>query len=280
MRPSAAAAPNLQKASPAFSGAIPDTYHSRLGPLLFEPYARDIADRLAATGLKPGARVLELACGTGIVTRQLLRILPSDGRLTATDISEPMLAVARRLVPADPRLTFSPTDACTLPFEKASFDAIICQYGAMFFPDKEGAMREARRVLSPGGVYLFNVWHGLEHNPIPGAIQRVLEQLFPQNPPKFLHTPYGWHNRAEIERTVRAGGFTQFRSTTVTFPSEAPDAESAARAYLEGTPLALDLAERQADTSAIVAAASSALAQQCGAAPCRATMQAEVVEAR
>lgn len=265
--------------TPAFSGSIPETYHRLLGPLLFEGYARDIAARLAAAKLPASPRILELACGTGIVTRALLGALPASATLLATDVSQPMIDQARRNVPADPRLSFQPADGCTLPFPDSSFDAIVCQYGVMFFPDKVKAMREARRVLRPRGVYLFNVWDGLDANPIPGTINRTLEQTFPGNPPRFLHTPYGWGDRAQIERTVRDGGFADVRTDHLVLPSEAPDAAAAATGFLQGTPLAADLADRKADLPAITAASAKALAARFGDRPCRATMGAWVVTA-
>ena len=267
-------------ASPsAFTGSIPKTYHTYLGPLLFEDYARDLARRLAP---RPGDRILELACGTGIATRELLAALPrGQGTLAATDLNDAMLEVARAHVPADPRLTFRQADACSLPFEDRSFDAIACQYGVMFFPDKEKAMREARRVLSPGGRYVFNVWDSLEHNPIPRIIHETVAAMFPTNPPNFLAAaPHGWHNRAEIERTTRAGGFTKVTLESVDFPSSAPTAEDAARAFIEGTPLLPALAERGlTDPTPARNAAAKALAKHLGDHPCRSTMRAIVVTA-
>ena len=102
--------------------------------------------------------ILELACGTGIVTRELLTSLSANGHLTATDLNQAMIDVARKQMgplAADLRLHLQPADACKLPFPDASFDVIVCQYGVMFFPDKPRSMREARRVLAPGGRYLF-----------------------------------------------------------------------------------------------------------------------------
>jgi SAM-dependent methyltransferase len=190
-----------------------------------------------------------------------------------------MIDQARRHIPADPRLSFQQADGCALPFEGASFDAIVCQYGVMFFPDKVKAMREARRVLRPGGVYLFNVWDSLDANPIPGTVNRILEQTFPKDPPRFLHTPYGWGDRVQIERTARDGGFATLRIDHLVLPSEAPDAAAAATGFLQGTPLAADLADRSADLPAITAAAAKALAARFGDHPCRASMGAWVVAA-
>jgi SAM-dependent methyltransferase len=261
-----------------FTGSIPATYHRYLGPLIFEAYATDLARRL---NLRAGERVLELACGTGIVTRRLASTLPKDATLMATDLNEPMLTVAREVVGQDPRVSFQQADACAIPFADASFNAIACQYGVMFFPDKERAMREARRVLKPGGRYVFNVWDSLEHNPIPRIVHDIVAARFPTNPPNFLKAaPYGYFDRAEIERVCRAGGFTKVKLETVQLPSIAPAAEDAARGFLEGTPLLLGLQERGVtDLAPLRAAATEALAAKFGASPCKTTMQAVVVEA-
>jgi SAM-dependent methyltransferase len=267
-------------AGAAFTGSVPENYHRNLGPILFEAYAKDMGARLAALKLPPGARVLELACGTGIVTAELLRALPAEGRLVATDLSEPMLAVARATVPRDARVMFAQADACALPFGDGEFDAIVCQYGAMFFPDKVKAMREARRVLKPGGAYLFSVWDSLERNPFAGVIQGELERRWPANPPQFLRTPYGWHDRSEIERVVRAGGFARVSVSELELPSGAPSAAKAASAFLEGTPLTADLVERKADVPGLVATIAKIFEARFGAAPCRTTMNAFVIEAR
>lgn len=262
----------------AFTGSVPRTYHQFLGPLIFEDYARDLTARL-----KPAAasRILELACGTGIVTRRIAEAMPPGASLAATDLNDAMLDVARETVGADPRITYQRVDACSIPFADRSFDLIACQYGVMFFPDKVKAMREARRVLAPGGRYIFNVWDSLAHNPIPRITQEVVAAAFPANPPMFLaQTPYAWFDRAEIERVVRAGGFAHVTLETVEFPSVAPTAEDAARGFIEGTPLYFGLQERGiTDIAPIRAAAAKALAAKFGERPCRATMRAVVVTA-
>jgi ubiquinone/menaquinone biosynthesis C-methylase UbiE len=263
--------------SSAFVGSIPQTYHRFLGPLLFEGYAQDITRRLRP---REGERILELACGTGIVTRPIAQSLPPGAALTATDLNEAMLAVARTHVGPDPRVTYLQADACTLPFDDASFDAIVCQYGVMFFPDKLRAMREARRILTSAATsrYLFNVWDSLANNPIPRVVQETVADMFPANPPQFLGaTPYGYSDRAEIERTARAAGFTTVKVEAVELPSGAPTADDAARAFVEGTPLLAALQERGVqDITPIRAAVAEALAARFGKAPCMATMRALV----
>lgn len=276
--------------SPAFAGSIPRTYHDHLGPFLFEPYARDLAARLhsalAANAARDRAapRILELAAGTGIVTRAIAASMPANATLLATDLSPAMLEVAKEAVAHSPhaaRVTFQPVDACSLPFADASFDALACQYGVMFFPDKIGAMKHARRVLAPGGRYIFNVWDSLAHNPIPQVVHEFLVREFPSNPPQFLaQLPYSWHDRAEIERVTRAGGFANVALETVTFDSVGPSADSVARAWLEGTPLFPSLQERGVlDIAPLRRRVAEMLAAKFGEKPCRSTMRAIVVTA-
>lgn len=261
----------------AFVGSIPQTYHTYLGPLLFEDYARDMVARLRPRG---GERILELACGTGIVTRALAAALPPGATLAATDLNEAMIGVAKPFVGPDPRVRFRQADACALPFADASFDAIACQFGLMFFPDKLRAMREARRVLArtPTARYVFNVWDALAANPIPRVVHETVGALFPSNPPQFFAaTPWGYHDRAEIERVARAAGFTGVAAEAVEFPSAAPTADAAARALVEGTPLLAALQERGVtDPEPIRAAAAQALAARFGDLPCTSTMRALV----
>ncbi len=281
--------------TPTFSGSVPRVYHACLGPLLFEAYAKDMAARFAK--LAP-ARLLETACGTGIVTKELARALP-HAAITATDLSAPMIEVAKTYVAehvgaaggtnaTNARLTFQATDACSLPFADASFDAIACQYGVMFYPDKVKGMQEARRVLAKGGRYIFNVWDALAHNPIPRVVQETFERLFPANPPKFIPTmPFGWSDRAEIERVTRTGGFANVTIESLSFPSVSPSAADAAKGWVEGTPnaavLAAVLAERGDNTPEAIAtvreAVRQALAKNFGESPCQSTMQAVVVTA-
>jgi ubiquinone/menaquinone biosynthesis C-methylase UbiE len=259
----------------AFTGSVPKTYHTFLGPMIFEDYARDMSRRLA---VRDGARVLELACGTGIVTREIAAAMPAGATLLATDLNAAMLEVARTHMAGDGRVMYQAVDACELPFADRSFDVIACQYGVMFFPDKVKAMQEARRVLVPGGRYVFSVWDALEHNPIPRAVHETLAAMFPADPPLFLaKTPYGWSDRAEIQRVVRAGGFQECTIETVGFPCAAATSEDAARAWCEGTPLLAALSERGvSDPAPVRRAVAKVLAERFGERPCRSIMRAVV----
>ncbi len=166
-----------------FVGDIPIFYDRGLGPVIFEDYAADIAHRTAASA---PIDVLETAAGTGIVTRKLRDSLDPQAKLTATDLNEPMLEVAKTKFGAAEQVIFRSADATALPFDDDAFDAIVCQFGLMFFPDKDRAHREARRTLRPGGRYLFSVWDAPRYNPFPRLGLEVIERFFPGDPPQFL----------------------------------------------------------------------------------------------
>lgn len=239
-----------------FAGSIPALYDRCLGPLLFVPYARDIAARAAA--LRPG-RILEVAAGTGIVTEALAAALPEAG-IVATDLNQAMLDVAAaRSLPA--RVCYRQADAQDLPFPDASFDLVVCQFGAMFFPDRPGAYREARRVLRPPhGRFLFSVWDSLAHNPVSELLGDTVAALFPDDPPSFYRRiPFGYHDTARIEADLRAAGFTDIAIETVTQVSRV-DARAAATGLCQGSPMGNEIEARGGDLAEVAAAAEAALA--------------------
>lgn len=264
--------------TPDFAGSIPSIYQADLVPLIFDAYARDMVPRL---DLRPTSRVLELAAGTGVVTRQILAALAPDASLLATDVSKGMLAIAEQSIGGDPRVRFAIADACELQHPDASFDRIASQFGVMFFADKIRAMRQARRVLAPGGRYVFNVWDSLEHNPIAKIVHETAAAHFPANPPSFLgRMPFAYTDTAEIERVIRAGGFTSCHIERVKLPCIGASAEAAARAFIQGSPLCTEIVERgMTDLTRVREAAAGALAKRFGDHPCRATMQAIIVTA-
>src|SRR5215470_14973077 len=190
-----------------FAGSIPENYDRYLVPLIFQFYADDMARRVAA--LAPGA-VLETAAGSGVVTRALAPGLPRDASYTVTDLNQPMVDYARSRQPPDTRITWRQADALALPFENAAFDLVCCQFGAMFFPDRTAGYREARRVLKPGGHYIFNVWDRIEENVFADDVTKALAEIFPNDPPRFLaRTPHGCHDTALIRSDLEAAGFSR-----------------------------------------------------------------------
>lgn len=255
----------------SFGGSVPELYHRLLVPLMFEEYADDLASRVKVPAR--GA-VLETACGTGVVTRVLLKVLPDGVSLVATDLSPAMLEVAQQQLKDLPGITFKPADATALPFEDASFDAVLCQFGAMFFPDKGKGYREAARVLKPGGSFLFNVWDSLSQNPIPDGISKAVAHLTPDNPANFLgKTPYGYYDKDAIQAELKANGFAQVDCFVLKKTSRAPSPRDAALAFTAGTPLAAQLAERGITDKAI-AVAEQAMRDQYGDGVVSAQMQA------
>lgn len=245
-------------------------------PLIFEPYAADLAGRLEGT---PLSRVLEIAAGTGVVTRALAASLPEDVAIVATDLNQAMLDHAQ-VVGTRRSVDWRQADAMGLPFDDGSFDAVVCQFGAMFFAEKSTAFAEARRVLRPGGIFIFNVWDRIAENEFADAITTALAALFPEDPPRFLaRTPHGYHDRQIIERDLAKAGFgAPTRFDTVAARSRAASSRVPAVAYCQGTPLRNEIETRDAtrlDKATEVAAA--ALAKRFGAGAVDGKIQAHVV---
>jgi len=244
-----------------FAGSIPQLYEQYLVPLIFEPYAVDMAARVAA--LRP-ARVLEVAAGTGVLTRKLAASLPPEASVVASDLNQPMLDHAAAIGTARP-VQWRQADAMSLPFPDAAFDVVVCQFGVMFFPDRAVAMAEARRVLRPGGCLLFSAWDAIEHNEFADVVIRALAALFPERPPQFLaRLPHGYHDRAQMAADLARAGFAvPARFHTLSFMSRAASPRLPAMAYCQGTPLrneieALDAARLEQATQAAEAALAAA----------------------
>lgn len=240
-----------------FAGSIPALYDRYMVPLLFAPYALDLARRVAEGA---PSHILETAAGTGIVTEALARAMP-EAEIVATDLNPAMLEVAARRVPS-PRVAFRPADAQALPFEDERFDVVACQFGVMFLPDRVAAYREARRVLKAGGRFLFNSWDRIEANPVAQAASEAFAALFPEDPPSFFRrVPHSYHDKARIEAELRAAGFTDIRIETVAKRGRAGSAREAAIGLCQGTPLRSEIEARgPARLEEATAAAATALA--------------------
>lgn len=261
-----------------FVGAIPEVYDRCLGPLVFQPYAEDLAARLAAL---PVTRVLELAAGTGIATAEVVRAVASGTRIVVTDLQQAMLDVAAGRVHGA-NVEFQTVDAQELPFADGGFDAVYCQFGVMFLPDKDRAYAGMHRVLAPGGTLVFSVWDRIETSPIAVAVAEAVARRFPENPPRFMsQIPHGYHDSATIRDALGAAGFTDIAVETVTLPSVAPSAREAAVGFCQGTPLRNEIIARDATgLAAITDAVTDAVAERFGDGPVRATMTALIVTAR
>ena len=259
-----------------FAGSIPENYDRHMVPLIFEPYAVDLAQRAAA--FSPVA-VLEIAAGTGVVTRALAPKLSSRASYTVTDLNQPMLDYAASRQGADSRIQWRQADAMALPFADGAFDLVCCQFGAMFFPDRSSAYREARRVLRPGGHFLFNVWDRIEENAFADDVTNALAEMFPDDPPRFLaRTPHGYHDTALIRRDLEMAGFFAVTIETRAEQSRAPSPRLPAVAYCQGTLLRNEIEARDAGKlEAATDHAASAIARRHGAGAVVGKIQAHVI---
>lgn len=246
-----------------FAGSIPEIYDRFLVPLIFEDYARDLADRLAKAGPQD---LLETAAGTGVLTRAVAARLPVSTRITATDLNQPMLDYAKTQLPGDGRITWKQADALALPFGDQTYDAVACQFGAMFFPDRVAGYKEARRVLKPGGHFIFNVWDRISENDFADTVTQALADVFPDDPPRFMaRTPHGYHDVDEIRADLKAAGFANASVDVVDARSKASSARDAAIAYCQGTPLRNEIEARDAARlDEATAKAAEALARRFG----------------
>lgn len=262
----------------AFTGKIPEHYDRYLASLLFDPYADDLVARVA---VHDGMRILEVACGTGIVTRRLVDKLAGRGTIIATDLNEAMFAHARKGLPRRGDATWRHADGTSLPFETRSFDVVVCQFGLMFFSDKAAGAREAFRVLRPGGLYLFNVWDSPEHNPAQRLTHETISSFFPTDPPTFYTVPLSYHDVAAIESLLREAGFEAIRCERVAREGKSASASEAAIGLIEGNPVFGEIMQRRPEALAeIKAAVAARLARELGDHPLRAPLRAIVATGR
>ena len=261
-----------------FDSSIPDIYNSYMVPLLFEPYAVDLAARIAEFSPET---VLETAAGTGVVTRALAPLLGSSARYWVTDLNQPMLDCAAKLQGDDRRIVWRQADASKLPFDDGAFDIVCCQFGAMFFPDKIAGYAEARRVLKPSGRFVFNVWDHLDANEFSKVIADSVAAAFPDNPPQFIaRTPHGYHDTDLIRAQLAEAGFSKVSIDTIEKQSHAPTARYVAIALCQGTPFRNEITTRDASRlEAVTDQAATAIAERFGQGAIAAKMQAHIVVA-
>src|SRR5256714_12659358 len=266
----------MENKNAQFAGSIPAAYDRYLGPILFQPYAEDLAERLKAGG---NTSVLELACGTGILTLVLRDRLPATVRLVATDLNEPMIRNAATKFTYDDAIEWKQADASSLPFDDKSFDAVVCQFGIMFIPDKALSAREAHRVLKPNGIFLFNVWDSMEQNPLGRIAHETISSFFEKDPPTFYQVPFGYHDQAEIKRILEEADFGDIRVDVVAKIGGASRPEDAAQGLVHGNPVAVAITERDPSLLPIITnAVAGALKKRFGETVC-APMRAIVVQA-
>ena len=229
----------MKESDVRFTGSVPLNYDRYLVPLLFKPYADELAARAAR--LQP-RRVLETAAGTGVVTEALARALP-EAEIVATDLNQAMLDVAAGRVSSH-NVAFREADALELPFENSSFDLVASQFGIMFFPDKVQANAEARRVLRNGGRYLVAIWDDLERNLLCNLAHEVMAQLFPDNPPMFMERgPFSYDDPHLVRRDLAMAGFGKVEIEVLELSSRSPSAREAATGLCYGSPMRVELEE-------------------------------------
>jgi ubiquinone/menaquinone biosynthesis C-methylase UbiE len=261
----------------AYVGSIPQQYDRNLGPLLFADYAADISRRVAAC--KP-RRVLEIAAGTGVVSRQLRNILPSGVELTVTDLNSPMLEIARTKFRPGELVEFQAADAAALPFADSSFDVLICQFGVMFFPDKDKSYREAIRVVVPGGNYLFSVWDSHRYNSFGRIVHEVVGRFFSDDPPQFMTVPFGYRLET-IKDSLLDAGFASISAEVIRLQKLGVELTSLARGQVYGTPLIDHIQQRGGlEAEQIVAALVHEYHKEYGTDPATISLQAILFSAK
>jgi ubiquinone/menaquinone biosynthesis C-methylase UbiE len=260
-----------------YVGNIPDHYDRGVGPVLMVDFADDLARQVAAVAPE---RVLETAAGTGILTRRLRDLLPATARLIATDLNQPMLDTAKAKFAADEKVDFQEADATALPFGEGVFDAVVCQFGVMFFPDKAKSYREAHRVLAPGGRYFFSVWDAHRHNAFARILHQGLADHFPKDPPRFFEVPFAYHAIDTIKDALAEAGFTDLRVAVLSRVKEVPDLSAFAKGQVYGSPVFDQIGARGGHPNVVVAAFETALHREFGKNPSRVPLQTIVFEAR
>ena len=244
-----------------FGGSIPEYYDRCLGPAWFEFYAGEIAGRLPVA---PPGDVLELACGTGIVTRRLRGRLAPAVRLVASDLSPAMLDFARTKLAGVPGIEWREADAACLPFADGEFGAVVCAFGIMFVPDRQQAMREARRVLKEGGLMLLAVWDRIEDNPHAAVNAAVMREIFPGDEEMAFQMPYEMHDPGLLRPLLAEAGFRETRIERKQIRVEGVSARSIALGQVRGTPRSLLIEKRGVALDEAVERVSAALAKAAG----------------
>ena len=268
----------MTESDKAFAGSIPAFYDTYMVPLIFEAYANDLAERAAAVSPET---VLETAAGSGVVTRALAPRLATVARYMVTDLNQPMLDYASNKQGSDDRITWRQADALNLPFDDASFDAVVCQFGVMFFPDRVAGYAEARRVLKPAGSFIFNVWDHIDANEFAHVVTEAASSVFPDAPPRFLaRIPHGYHDLELIRDELGKAGFSQVSITTLEETSSAPSPRHPAVAYCQGTPLRNEIETRDASLlDHVTDRATEAIAARFGNGPVAGKIRGHVVAA-
>lgn len=251
----------MDKVAANFIGSIPEYYESGLVPVIFVDYAKEMAARVAKCN---PALVLELAAGTGVLTRLLRDSLAKECEIIASDLSEPMLGVAQKKFKSREAVSFQTIDAMEIPLDDNSVDVVVCQFGVMFFPDKVQSYKEALRVLKPGGRYIFSAWDSLEFNPFARITQGVVEEVFPDDPPGFYKVPFHYHDATEMKREMKEAGFSSIRVQRKQLKKIISSMDAFAMGLVHGNPLSEEISARNGDLDAMIETIQSALVTEFG----------------
>lgn len=263
-----------------FVGPVPQIYDALMVPMLFQPYAVDMAARVSA--LNPAA-VLETAAGSGVVARVLAPLLAPDARYVVTDLNAPMLDQAKaRQGQSEVQIEWAVADALTLPYRDAEFDVLCCQFGVMFFPDRTKGYAEALRVLKPGAPFVFSAWDSLAENEVSNTVWNAVLARYPIDPPSFFSRgPHGYHSADVIRADLAAAGFTDVKVEWVAKQSHVARARDAAEALMMGTPFRMEMMARDPQRlPELVDACEAALVARYGTGPITAPIRALMVTAR
>jgi SAM-dependent methyltransferase len=271
-----------------FNKSIPQKYEDYLTPFIFDPYAEDLVERIdASISTKPGTtnlkNVLELACGTGAVTRQLLAHLPPTVHLTATDLQPDMLdiakfSVAKRHLSAS-NITWDTVDMTDIPYADNRFDLIVCQFGLMLVPEKLKALTEMYRVLKPGGRLLFSVWSGIRHNQIWDITGSVIGSFIGTNPMLQDPGPFSMADSSIGLELLKKAGFPDATATAVDKTGKIETAARAVKGITEGLPVFTAISQKDPSLPAkIQTALEVELVNQLGDHPLQSSLQALVFE--
>jgi ubiquinone/menaquinone biosynthesis C-methylase UbiE len=258
-----------------FDGSIPKNYDHYIGPFLFEPYADDLVGRIEITA---GANILELACGTGIVTQHLAGHLSGSAELTATDINADMLAVAQDKL-SGPDVCWDTVDMVAIPYEHDLFDTVVCQFGLMFATDKARAVTEMHRVLKKGGQLLFNVWATIADNPVWRINNTLLSRFFPNMPIRPDFGPFSMADENYGLSLLQQAGFTRYKVESVSLTGICDSAANAANGFVFGSPFYNMMKNDPSLMERFRAALEEAIASELGDKPVTSPLRALVFSA-
>jgi ubiquinone/menaquinone biosynthesis C-methylase UbiE len=261
-----------------FVGSIPSFYDQHLGPVIFEPYADDLSQRVVA--ITPDGPILETACGTGRLTKHLRDKLLNTAKLVATDLNQAMIDIAHEKFGDSFDVEWKQADAVALPFSDRTFAAVVSQFGMMFVPDKPAAIREAARVLRGGGLFAFNVWDKFEENPFGKIADTTITKFFESDPPTFYKVPFGFPDTEMWLNLLNESGFTHVEVHKISCEAVSESAESLATGLVKGNPTIVAIQERNLPVEKIIATLAEELTKVGGNHPCRSKMQAIVFTAR